>query len=882
MGATLLKLFNVAADGKDRRRDPVYSTILDQQAPKGTTPEAQASVTWQETPGQFADGTPFSLRKPVLTISNLRDGALASSTHISMRIPRPVFGLGFLEAVDEKTILANADPNDSNQDGISGRPGIVADPLAGAAVLGRWGGRRSVATLQDQAALAFNNDIGLTSPIFPKHRCGATQTACQKSVNDATTELSATDLTHIQSYLRGLSVPPRRNFDDPEALRGQTIFMAISCNRCHIPNLVTSSKFPIPEMRNIAIQPFTDLLIHDMGPGLADDSPVEEGRRRLLGAKSAPKGEWDGLVRHVSIRERVHAEPESERGAGLPARRPRAEPDRGHPVAQRRSAGPERAVPQHVRDGSSGAPLVRGLSVRRSRAAPPLRGEQPDAVARRAPSPGRADPQREGSFNERKKFRREKFRPLSFSASLPRPFGDPVCMHPRRKESARAGGSHHVFRRALGWAIDAGKQVSGVLSTEDLIETERVLGGGAPFPAEAYPKLKLFAEIAARIEAPDGVPGCTLGDALEAVAALASSLPPWSFVPAIEPLSFRALDYARNAERIDREYRRNQPGWSAHGELSRRFIVNAVATLERREVVWVLGAGRAYDLPLEELAEDFDKVVLVDLELEAMQATLGSLGEARRESFELLGADLTGIAGVWRARTREAIDGARDARGGAARLHALFQSYAVAEPRPWAFLGARPNLIVSQMVLSQLNEPLERYARRAYADRFAVPLLEQHPKVALANMLFAHRVQHDHLRFLRAHAPAAVLTSDVAEQYTRLGSTGVVELVGDELLLLGAHRLLERVPHGLDVVRRHEWHWDRARFRAGADVGSRMRVGALLLPRGGLKIRTLFRRAIQGNDATIEAMNAEQHERPRVRRSEGLLGHQGRGSQLPR
>jgi hypothetical protein len=397
---------------------------------------------------------------------------------------------------------------------------------------------------------------------------------------------------------------------------------------------------------------------------------------------------------------------------------------------------------------------------------------------------------------------------------------------PRHKEAP--GPAVDRLRRALGWAIDAGKQVSGVLSTEDLIETERALGAGAPFPAEAYPKLKLFAEIAARIEPPEGVPRCTLGDALEAVAELASSLPPWSFEPAIEPLSFRALDYARNAESIDRAYRRNQPGWAAHGELSRRFIIDAVATLERRDVVWVFGAGRAYDLPLEQLAEAFGKVVLVDVDREAMETTLSALGATRRARFELVGADLTGIAAAWRARTREAIDGARDAREGAARMRALFHSYAVAAPRPWAFLGERPDLVVSQMLLSQLNEPLERYARRAYEARFAAPFLEQHANLALANMLFAHRLQHDHLRFLRAHAPAVVLTSDVAEHYTRLSTTGDLELAGDELLLLGAHRLPERVPRGLEIFRRDEWRWDRA-IPCGADIGSRMRIGALLL-----------------------------------------------------
>jgi hypothetical protein len=383
------------------------------------------------------------------------------------------------------------------------------------------------------------------------------------------------------------------------------------------------------------------------------------------------------------------------------------------------------------------------------------------------------------------------------------------------------------LRRALGWAIDEGKQVDGVLSTEDLVATERALGGGAPFPAEAYPKLKLFAEISSRIEPPDGVPRCALGDALEAIAELAASLPPWPYAPAIEPLSFRALDYVRNAESIDREYRRNRPGWDAHGERSRRFIMDAVATLARRDVVWVLGAGRAYDLPLEELAESFGKVVLVDVDREAMEATLGARGGARRARFELHGADLTGIAAAWRTRARAAIDGAADAREGAARMRALFQSYVVSEPRPWAYLGGRPDLVVSQMVLSQLNEPLERYARRAYEDRFGVPLLEQ-PTLALANMLFAHRVQHDHLRFLRAHAPAAVLTSDVAERYTRRATTGDLEAVGDELLLLGTHRLLERVPHDLDIVRREEWRWDRA-IPIDAEIGSRMRICALLL-----------------------------------------------------
>jgi len=277
MGAALLKLFTASADGKSAGADPIYGTILDQQAPKGAAPEVQASVTWQPIAGQFADGTPYTLRKPALATASLRDGALSPSTHISMRIPRPVFGLGFLEAIDDATIIANADPNDANGDGISGRPNMLVDPVSGAQVLGRFGWKAGTATLQEQAALAFVNDVGLTNPIFPQHRCGVAQTACLNAVNDATPELTATDLTHVESYLRGLSVPPRKNFDDPLAAQGQALFFGIGCVKCHVPNMVTSSSYAIAEMRNIAIQPFTDLLLHDMGPGLADDAPIEEG-----------------------------------------------------------------------------------------------------------------------------------------------------------------------------------------------------------------------------------------------------------------------------------------------------------------------------------------------------------------------------------------------------------------------------------------------------------------------------------------------------------------------------------------------------------------------------------------------------------------------------
>jgi CxxC motif-containing protein (DUF1111 family) len=288
MQQALLKLFSASADGASAGPDPMYGTILDQQAPAGATPEVQASVAWQELPGQFADGTPYSLRKPALATGTLRDGPLAAATHVSMRIPRPVFGLGLLEAVDATTILANADPDDANGDGIKGRPNMVTDPVTGQSVLGRFGWKAGAASIREQAALAFANDMGITSPVYPTHRCGPQQTLCLSAVNDASPQLTDTDLDHVESYLRGLSVPPRKNYDDPQAIAGKALFAGIGCIKCHVPNLVTSSASALPEMRNIDIQPFTDLLLHDMGPGLADDAPIEEGTARGTDWRTCP------------------------------------------------------------------------------------------------------------------------------------------------------------------------------------------------------------------------------------------------------------------------------------------------------------------------------------------------------------------------------------------------------------------------------------------------------------------------------------------------------------------------------------------------------------------------------------------------------------------
>jgi hypothetical protein len=383
------------------------------------------------------------------------------------------------------------------------------------------------------------------------------------------------------------------------------------------------------------------------------------------------------------------------------------------------------------------------------------------------------------------------------------------------------------LRRALAWAIEAQREVPNVISTRDLARLDEALARDAPFPTELYPKLRLFAQILWRTGLPAPLPRLGLGDALEAIAERAA-VAPWPFLAGVEPRTFRELGYEANAAGLDRERGRHRAGWTAHAEESRRFIIDALDGVGGRGVAWVLGAGRAYDLPLDALAERFETVVLADIDGAALEATLGTIAASRRARFELAALDLTGVAATWRARSDEAIGGARDARHAAERLEGLYASYAVVEPRPWSRLGDRADVVISQMVLSQLNDSLERYPRRLYEERFGAPLFDSHPELRVANMLFAHRVQHDHLRFLRRHG-AALLTSDVSEQLERLGPAGAPEPVGDELPLLGVYRLAERVPHGLEVASQRDWTWTRAVATSAHPRGSRMRVTALRL-----------------------------------------------------
>ncbi|MFY0566021.1 di-heme oxidoredictase family protein [Archangium lansingense] len=243
--------------------DPFIGYRLQPRSTSGT-PEADVRISgWTTTSGTFTDGTAYQLRKPTYSFLNV------TPTHYSARITPQLVGMGLLEAVPETTIAGLADPNDSNGDGISGRMQTVADPETGATRLGRFGWKAGAARVRHQVAEALRNDIGVTSPVFTTLDCGTSQTGC----SGTSTELSNTDLDKLTRYIALLGVPARRDYRDAQALQGETLFRNAGCAKCHTETLTTSQYHPNAELRSQTIRPYTDLLLHDMGTGLADNLP---------------------------------------------------------------------------------------------------------------------------------------------------------------------------------------------------------------------------------------------------------------------------------------------------------------------------------------------------------------------------------------------------------------------------------------------------------------------------------------------------------------------------------------------------------------------------------------------------------------------------------
>ena len=189
---------------------------------------------------------------------------------LSPRVAAPVFGLGLLEAVSDADVLAKADENDANADGISGKPNFVWNAVTKTTTLGRFGWKANQPSLLQQVAAAYNGDIGVTTSIFPVE---SSFRQPQYDNRDDDYELSDSLLHAVEFYVKTLAVPVRRNADNPVVKNGKQLFINAGCASCHIPDMRTSVNVAFPSVSNQLIHPYTDLLLHDMGDDLADNRP---------------------------------------------------------------------------------------------------------------------------------------------------------------------------------------------------------------------------------------------------------------------------------------------------------------------------------------------------------------------------------------------------------------------------------------------------------------------------------------------------------------------------------------------------------------------------------------------------------------------------------
>jgi CxxC motif-containing protein (DUF1111 family) len=262
-----------AASPNGASHHPVYGDQLSEQANAGIAPEGVTKITRAMINATFGDGTSYSLEKPNYHIEKLAYGPLGDDVMISPRVAQQMIGLGLLEAVPEAALLANADPEDENGDGISGRPNRVIDPLTGKKTIGRFGWKANQANLVSQNAAAAHGDIGLTSPVHKKENCTPNQTACLTAPAGGEVDLSQSFLDRLTLYTRLLAVPAQRNQNDPDVTEGEKLFAKMDCSSCHSMTLKTGDTTPLAELANQTFHPFTDLLLHDMGEALADNRP---------------------------------------------------------------------------------------------------------------------------------------------------------------------------------------------------------------------------------------------------------------------------------------------------------------------------------------------------------------------------------------------------------------------------------------------------------------------------------------------------------------------------------------------------------------------------------------------------------------------------------
>jgi len=294
--------------------EPTYGDQFNNFAVQQVKPEGKVEISHSEVRGNFADGTPYTLLQPHYTMRDLGYGPMARNVLVSPRVAPQIIGVGLIEAIDEADVLANAREQAALQGPIKGVPNRVWDAPAGRMMLGRFGWKANVASIAHQTAGAFNGDIGITSSVFPDESCTAAQQDClaapsggqKQGAQGKAPEIDDKTYGDVVFYQATLAPPARRNPGDAQALKGEKLFHDAQCATCHRPAYVTKAspnpRFSSPALNGQRIRPYTDLLLHDMGEGLADGRPDGQASGRQW--KTPPL--WGvGLIREVNNHTRL-------------------------------------------------------------------------------------------------------------------------------------------------------------------------------------------------------------------------------------------------------------------------------------------------------------------------------------------------------------------------------------------------------------------------------------------------------------------------------------------------------------------------------------------------------------------------------------------------
>ena len=285
-------LLRLSVPGRDAhsgpRPHPAYGEQFNEEAIAGVAAEGRAVIDWEvveivrvgerpEAGSEPVEPEYVELRRPRLSFRDLGYGPMGDFM-VSLRVGPAMHGLGLLDAVSPATLAALA--AEPKPDGVRGRVNHVYHLGRGEAATGRFGLKANVADLRTQIASAMLGDLGMSSSLFPEQNCALVQTACRAAPDGGQPELSDAQLDDLEFYFAHLAVPARRTPDAPQVLQGEAEFARSGCALCHRPSLRTGTHPRFVRLSDKEIAPYTDLLVHDMGHGLADDRPDFEAGGR--------------------------------------------------------------------------------------------------------------------------------------------------------------------------------------------------------------------------------------------------------------------------------------------------------------------------------------------------------------------------------------------------------------------------------------------------------------------------------------------------------------------------------------------------------------------------------------------------------------------------